>query len=91
MPEWVYLDWLRDQGWEASEEDFEISLHSDYFVLYGGNIALGDGGTDYIDKTLFDSKTYENVHEEVFEVWTHIQENLVSNYSILRLDFYYGA
>lgn len=50
MPIWVYVDWLREVGWEAHEEEFILGIQADYSGSSswkeGADTNYGDGMED---------------------------------------------
>lgn len=57
MPIWAYVDWLVDNGWEASLEEYEVVL-SNY------------GNTEELDREKVLGIGYMYLDEEVYDSYT---------------------
>lgn len=68
MPEWAYLDWLREQGWEVDEEEFivfpGISTYGSHANMYEKDTGGGIFFTLlYPENNVFDGyQNSSNVH-----------------------------
>lgn len=51
MPMWAYCDWLRDQGWEVEEQEFELSLGA----CHWGSVYYKEHGCIYHERGILEN------------------------------------
>lgn len=70
MPEDIYCDWLRDQGWEVDEDEFMLYLGGDF--LFAGSFK-DIGSSQYTDYWRYATEVEDNYdcwYSEVHKVYT---------------------